>query len=121
MLTNRCAQAKLTGVEFIVCNTDTQSLQTSQCVRKIQLGPALTMGLGAGAKPEVGTFVCSNLFAVVCSLTSFCLCVCGAIGRAACEEALDDVVDAVHDSHMVFITAGTCCHLLSGAGCYVLY
>ena len=42
------------GVNFVVCNTDSQALDISRIPNKIQLGPALTQGLGAGAKPEVG-------------------------------------------------------------------
>jgi cell division protein FtsZ len=68
---DRSLQAQLTGVEFIACNTDTQSLQTSRCVRKIQLGPALTMGLGAGARPEVGTRACLSVCSVCSTVTIF--------------------------------------------------
>ena len=42
------------GVDFIVCNTDSQALQNSPVPNKIQLGVSLTEGLGAGANPEVG-------------------------------------------------------------------
>ena len=42
------------GVDFVVCNTDAQSLATSQVPNKVQLGPSLTQGLGAGANPEIG-------------------------------------------------------------------
>ncbi len=47
-------QSGLEGVEFIAANTDTQALEKSLATTKIQLGPALTRGLGAGANPEVG-------------------------------------------------------------------
>ncbi len=42
------------GVDFVICNTDAQSLQNSPIPNKIQLGVSLTEGLGAGANPEVG-------------------------------------------------------------------
>ena len=70
----------LKGVEFVVANTDAQSLQNSRADRRIQLGPHLTLGLGAGAKPE--------------------------IGKAAAEEAADEVYRHLDGVHMVFITAG---------------
>ena len=46
--------AEIEGVEFIVANTDAQALSTSPAERRIQLGPDITGGLGAGARPEVG-------------------------------------------------------------------
>jgi cell division protein FtsZ len=70
----------LEGVEFIVANTDAQSLVTSRAERRVQLGPHLTQGLGAGAKPE--------------------------IGRAAAEEAMDELARHLDGCHMVFVTAG---------------
>ena len=70
----------LQGVEFVVANTDAQQLMHSKADRRIQLGPHLTQGLGAGAKPE--------------------------IGRAAAEEAADELVRHLDGVHMVFITAG---------------
>jgi cell division protein FtsZ len=70
----------LEGVEFIVANTDAQSLVHSRAERRVQLGPHLTQGLGAGAKPE--------------------------IGRAAAEEATDELARHIEGCHMVFITAG---------------
>ena len=70
----------LQGVEFIVANTDAQQLLHSRADRRIQLGPHLTQGLGAGAKPEVG--------------------------RAAAEEAQDELSRHLDGVHMVFITAG---------------
>jgi cell division protein FtsZ len=72
--------ADLQGVEFIVANTDAQQLSASRATRRIQLGPHITQGLGAGAKPEVG--------------------------RAAAEEAADELYRHLDGSHMVFITAG---------------
>jgi cell division protein FtsZ len=70
----------LKGVEFIVANTDAQQLIHSRADRRIQLGPHITQGLGAGAKPE--------------------------IGRAAAEEAADELVRHLDGTHMVFVTAG---------------
>ncbi len=70
----------LQGVDFIVANTDAQQLQHSKADRRVQLGPHLTLGLGAGAKPE--------------------------IGRAAAEEAADELMRHLDGAHMVFITAG---------------
>jgi cell division protein FtsZ len=73
-------QLQLQGVEFVVANTDAQQLTHSRADRRIQLGPHLTQGLGAGAKPE--------------------------IGRAAAEEAADELARHLDGAHMVFITAG---------------
>lgn len=77
---NNMITAKLEGVNFIVANTDAQALENSICSRKIQLGGGITRGLGAGASPDVG--------------------------KAAAEEAMDDLGDAIAGSNMVFITAG---------------
>jgi cell division protein FtsZ len=70
----------LEGVEFLVANTDAQQLVASRAERRVQLGPHLTQGLGAGAKPE--------------------------IGRAAAEEATEDLARHLEGVHMIFITAG---------------
>jgi len=70
----------LQGVEFVVANTDAQQLVHSRADRRIQLGPHLTQGLGAGAKPD--------------------------IGRAAAEEAADELYRHLDGAHMAFITAG---------------
>ncbi|CAH0237402.1 cell division protein FtsZ [Roseomonas sp. CECT 9278] len=70
----------LDGVEFLVANTDSQSLFHSRAERRVQLGPHLTQGLGAGAKPE--------------------------IGRAAAEEAMEELSRHIEGMHMIFITAG---------------
>ncbi|HEX6141608.1 MAG TPA: cell division protein FtsZ [Geminicoccaceae bacterium] len=77
---NNMITAHLEGVEFVACNTDSQSLHQSLTERRIQLGTTITQGLGAGARPE--------------------------IGRAAAEEAIDELLDQLNGSHMVFITAG---------------
>ena len=72
--------AKVEGVDFIVSNTDAQSLNSSPAERRIQLGPDITQGLGAGSRPEVG--------------------------RAAAEETLEQVEKALEGAHMCFIAAG---------------
>ena len=63
---NNMIQAELEGVDFVVANTDAQALSQSQAGSTIQLGSTITQGLGAGSRPE--------------------------IGRAAAEEALDDIL-----------------------------
>ncbi|MEQ9143752.1 MAG: cell division protein FtsZ [Parvibaculaceae bacterium] len=77
---NNMIDSGLEGVEFVVANTDAQSLTMSSAERRIQLGEAITQGLGAGSRPEVGC--------------------------AAAEEALAEISENLEDSHMVFITAG---------------
>ncbi len=77
---NNMIRSNLVGCEFIACNTDAQSLQLSAAPRKIQLGIGVTRGLGAGSRPDVG--------------------------RAAAEEAIDDILESLQGSNMVFITAG---------------
>ncbi len=77
---NNMIESNLQGVEFVVANTDAQALAKSPCERKIQMGNALTQGLGAGSQPE--------------------------IGAGAAEEALAEIVDHLAGSHMTFITAG---------------
>ena len=51
---NHMHSQNIDGVNFIICNTDAQALQSSNIPNKIQLGPHLTQGLGAGANPEIG-------------------------------------------------------------------
>ena len=77
---NNMITAGLQGVEFIVANSDAQALTMSKATRIIQMGTQLTEGLGAGAQPEVG--------------------------RAAAEEAIDEIRDHLTGAHMVFVTAG---------------
>jgi len=77
---NNMIRSNLIGCEFIACNTDAQALQLSAAPRKIQLGIGVTRGLGAGSRPDVG--------------------------RAAAEEAIDDILESLQGSNMVFITAG---------------
>jgi cell division protein FtsZ len=77
---NNMISAQLRGVEFIAANTDSQALDRSSCPNKMQLGAAITRGLGAGADAEVG--------------------------RSSAEESINDIREAVSGADMVFITAG---------------
>ncbi len=77
---NNMIAAGLQGVDFIVANTDAQALTMSKSERIIQMGVQVTEGLGAGSQPE--------------------------LGRAAAEEALDEIRDHLSGAHMVFVTAG---------------
>ncbi len=72
--------AHVEGVDFIVANTDAQALNASPAERRIQLGPQITEGLGAGSRPE--------------------------IGKAAAEETIAMVEAALEGAHMCFIAAG---------------
>ena len=73
-------ESGMTGVEFIVANTDIQALNASKSPNKIQLGLDLTKGLGAGANPDVG--------------------------RRAAIESYNEIVEKLEGSDMVFVTAG---------------
>jgi len=77
---NNMIESRLDGVEFVVANTDAQALAQSAAERRIQMGTALTQGLGAGSQPQ--------------------------IGAAAAEEALPEILDHLAGAHMCFITAG---------------
>jgi len=77
---NNMIESQLDGVEFVVANTDAQALMQSSAERRIQMGNALTQGLGAGSQPQ--------------------------IGAGAAEEALPEIMDQLAGAHMVFITAG---------------
>ena len=77
---NNMIESRLEGVEFVVANTDAQALAQSAAERRIQMGTALTQGLGAGSQPQ--------------------------IGAAAAEEALPEILDHLAGAHMCFITAG---------------
>ncbi|MCY4503824.1 MAG: cell division protein FtsZ [Alphaproteobacteria bacterium] len=77
---NNMIRSDLQGVEFLVANTDAQALGLSDTPNRIRLGANLTNGLGTGAEPD--------------------------IGRAAAEEALDEVMAEIESCHMLFITAG---------------
>jgi cell division protein FtsZ len=72
--------ADVQGVDFVVANTDAQALNHSTADRRIQLGIKITQGLGAGSRPE--------------------------IGRAAAEETIDEIIQALDGAHMCFIAAG---------------
>lgn len=78
---NHMFEQKIDGVNFIICNTDAQAIALSNVPNKIQLGPHLTQGLGAGANPN--------------------------IGRQATEESLDEIKKILEvNTKMAFITAG---------------
>ena len=77
---NRMIELGLTGVEYIAANTDSQALKNSLASVKVQLGPRLTRGLGAGGDPK--------------------------IGEAAAEESYSDLNKALVGADMVFLTAG---------------
>ena len=77
---NNMIQSDLGGVEFIVSNTDAQALNYSLAQRRLQLGAAITQGLGAGSQPDVGMI--------------------------AAQESIEEIVECLQGSHMVFVTAG---------------
>ena len=77
---NNMIASHLEGVEFVVSNTDAQSLANSNAQMRVQLGANVTQGLGAGARPE--------------------------IGRAAADESLDQILEHIDGTHMLFVTAG---------------
>ncbi len=78
---NHMFSQNIEGVNFIICNTDAQAIATSNVPNKVQLGPHLTQGLGAGANP--------------------------AIGREATEESLEEIKRILEvNTKMAFITAG---------------
>jgi cell division protein FtsZ len=77
---NEMIDSNLQGVEFIAVNTDAQDLKHSKAKSKIQIGLNLTKGLGAGAKLD--------------------------IGQAAADESLNEIVNTLQGSNMVFIAAG---------------
>ena len=77
---NRMIESGVSGVDFIVVNTDKQDLNKSICKNKLQIGEKLTGGMGAGSKPE--------------------------IGRKSAEESRAQIAKILEDTDMVFITAG---------------
>ncbi|HXG56730.1 MAG TPA: cell division protein FtsZ [Vicinamibacterales bacterium] len=77
---NRMVAAGLDGVEFIVANTDLQSLRLNPAPNKLQIGAKLTKGLGAGADPNVG--------------------------RQAALEDTEKLIEALDGADMVFVTTG---------------
>lgn len=87
---NRMIEAGVEGVEFIVVNTDAQSLHHSKATTKIHIGRDETRGLGAGADPSVG--------------------------QKAAEESIEDIKNAVAGADMVFVTIGAGGGTGSGAG-----
>ena len=77
---NRMIDEGVQGVSFIAANTDVQALNSNKAENKIQLGPKLTRGLGAGSHPEVG--------------------------QKAAEESQQTIEEALKGADMIFITAG---------------
>ena len=77
---NAMIEAGMQGVEFVAVNTDAQDLKMSKADAKIQIGMNLTKGLGAGAKHD--------------------------IGQAAADESLNEIINYIQGSNMVFITSG---------------
>jgi len=77
---NNMIAKQLEGVDFVVANTDAQALQQNAAQNRVQLGVKATEGLGAGARPSVGS--------------------------AAAEESIEQIVDHLAGAHMCFITAG---------------
>ncbi|TNJ42664.1 cell division protein FtsZ [Phaeobacter sp. B1627] len=77
---NNMIAKELEGVDFVVANTDAQALQQNAAKNRVQLGVKVTEGLGAGARPSVGS--------------------------AAAEESIEQIVDHLAGAHMCFITAG---------------
>ena len=77
---NRMIEAGVSGVDFVVINTDKQDLNKSVCKNKVQIGEKLTGGMGAGSKPE--------------------------IGRKSAEESRSAIAKVLEGTDMVFITAG---------------
>lgn len=77
---NNMIAKELEGVDFVVANTDAQALQQNLATSRIQLGVKVTEGLGAGARPSVGS--------------------------ASAEESIEQIVDHLAGAHMCFITAG---------------
>ncbi|GJL97709.1 MAG: cell division protein FtsZ [Hyphobacterium sp.] len=77
---NNMIESQLEGVDFAVANTDAQALMRSQTERRVQMGAAITEGLGAGARPE--------------------------IGEQSAEDSLPEIMEHLAGAHMVFITAG---------------
>ena len=77
---NNMIDSGLEGVEFLVANTDAQALALSKAERRIQMGGAITQGLGAGMRPEVG--------------------------EEAAESSLQEIMEHLEGTHMLFVAAG---------------
>jgi len=77
---NTMVESKMLGVQFIAANTDCQALEVSKADIKLQIGPTVTKGLGAGANPEKG--------------------------RESAEESIEEIRKLLKDTDMVFVTVG---------------
>lgn len=77
---NTMVDSNMYGIEFVAANTDMQALERSKADIRLQIGPGITKGLGAGADPS--------------------------IGREAAEESLEAIKDVIKGADMVFVTAG---------------
>ena len=77
---NSMKESGVEGVEFLNVNTDSQQLKHSKVEKTLQLGPSCTMGLGAGADPEMG--------------------------KKSADEVAGEIEDYLEGAHMVFLTAG---------------
>lgn len=77
---NNMIRSKLDGVNFVVSNTDAQALEQAEAEHCIQLGLNMTKGLGAGSRPDVG--------------------------QASAEETMDEILNCIEGTHMLFVTAG---------------
>jgi len=77
---NNMIDRGISGVEFLVANTDVQALEANRASQRLQLGKDSTKGLGAGAKPEVGA--------------------------GAAKESIDRIEELIHGADMVFVSAG---------------
>ena len=77
---NTMVENRLAGVEFIVANTDMQALEKSRADVRLQLGPGITKGMGAGADPEMG--------------------------KESAQESYEDLQEVMRGADMVFVTAG---------------
>src|SRR5580698_969310 len=87
---NRMIEAGVSGVVFVVINTDAQALHHSKAANKVHIGQDATKGLGAGADPSVG--------------------------QKAAEESIDEIKKAVEGADMIFVTLGAGGGTGSGAG-----
>ncbi|MHA6287210.1 cell division protein FtsZ [Maricaulis sp. CAU 1757] len=87
---NNMIESQLEGVDFVVANTDAQALTRSKSEKRVQMGAAITEGLGAGARPEVG--------------------------EQSAEDSIEEIREHLAGAHMVFITAGMGGGTGTGAG-----
>src|SRR6266567_6815237 len=77
---NRMIEERIFGVQFVAVNTDAQALNRSEANTRIRIGDKLTRGLGGGGDP--------------------------AVGQRAADESREELLEAVRESEMVFVTAG---------------